>query len=39
VRLAEELGYDVVGVEDSPAAWNEMFVSMAVGAGIAVTSR
>jgi 5,10-methylenetetrahydromethanopterin reductase len=32
VRLAEELGYDVVGVGDSPAAWNEMYVSLTVAA-------
>ncbi|MBZ4521853.1 LLM class flavin-dependent oxidoreductase [Mycobacterium avium] len=30
--LAEELGYDVVGVGDSPAAWNEMYVSLTVAA-------
>jgi 5,10-methylenetetrahydromethanopterin reductase len=32
VRLAEELGYDVVGVGDSPAAWYELYVSLTVAA-------
>lgn len=32
VRLAEELGYAVIGVGDSPAAWNEMYVSLTVAA-------
>lgn len=33
VRLAEELGYSVIGVGDSPAAWNELYVSLTVAAG------
>jgi alkanesulfonate monooxygenase SsuD/methylene tetrahydromethanopterin reductase-like flavin-dependent oxidoreductase (luciferase family) len=33
VRLAEQLGYDIIGVGDSPAAWNEMYVSLTVAAG------
>ena len=32
LRLAEELGYEVLGVGDSPSAWQEMFVSLAVAA-------
>jgi alkanesulfonate monooxygenase SsuD/methylene tetrahydromethanopterin reductase-like flavin-dependent oxidoreductase (luciferase family) len=32
LRLAEELGYEVIGVGDSPAAWHEMYVSLAVAA-------
>lgn len=32
VRLSAELGYDLVGVGDSPAGWREMGVSMAVAA-------
>jgi alkanesulfonate monooxygenase SsuD/methylene tetrahydromethanopterin reductase-like flavin-dependent oxidoreductase (luciferase family) len=32
VRLAEELGYEVIGVGDSPAGWNEMYVSLTVAA-------
>ncbi|NDJ87903.1 LLM class flavin-dependent oxidoreductase [Mycolicibacter kumamotonensis] len=32
VRLAEDLGYAVVGVGDSPAAWNELYVSLTVAA-------
>jgi 5,10-methylenetetrahydromethanopterin reductase len=32
VRLAEQLGCDVIGVGDSPAAWNDMFVSLAIAA-------
>jgi alkanesulfonate monooxygenase SsuD/methylene tetrahydromethanopterin reductase-like flavin-dependent oxidoreductase (luciferase family) len=33
VRLAEQLGYVVIGVGDSPAAWNELYVSLTVAAG------
>jgi 5,10-methylenetetrahydromethanopterin reductase len=32
VALAESLGYDVIGVGDSPAAWNELYVSLTVAA-------
>jgi 5,10-methylenetetrahydromethanopterin reductase len=32
VRLAEDLGYDVIGVGDSPAGWNELYVSLTVAA-------
>jgi alkanesulfonate monooxygenase SsuD/methylene tetrahydromethanopterin reductase-like flavin-dependent oxidoreductase (luciferase family) len=32
LRLAEELGYEVIGVGDSPAAWHEMYVSLTVAA-------
>jgi 5,10-methylenetetrahydromethanopterin reductase len=32
VTLAESLGYDVIGVGDSPAAWNELYVSLTVAA-------
>jgi alkanesulfonate monooxygenase SsuD/methylene tetrahydromethanopterin reductase-like flavin-dependent oxidoreductase (luciferase family) len=32
--LAEDLGYDVIGVGDSPAAWHELYVTLAV-AGLA----
>jgi alkanesulfonate monooxygenase SsuD/methylene tetrahydromethanopterin reductase-like flavin-dependent oxidoreductase (luciferase family) len=32
LRLAEELGYGVIGVGDSPAAWHDMYVSLAVAA-------
>lgn len=32
VALAESLGYDVLGVGDSPAAWNELYVSLTVAA-------
>ena len=32
VRLAEELGYDLVGVGDSPAAWQELYVTLTVAA-------
>ncbi|MGX1675491.1 LLM class flavin-dependent oxidoreductase [Streptomyces sp. NPDC055400] len=32
VRLAEELGCEVIGVGDSPAAWHDMYVSLAVAA-------
>jgi alkanesulfonate monooxygenase SsuD/methylene tetrahydromethanopterin reductase-like flavin-dependent oxidoreductase (luciferase family) len=32
VRLAEELGYDLIGVGDSSAAWQDMFVSMTLAA-------
>ena len=32
VRLAEELGCAVIGVGDSPAAWNDMFVSLTIAA-------
>jgi 5,10-methylenetetrahydromethanopterin reductase len=31
-RLAEELGYEVFGVGDTPAAWQDMIVSLAVAA-------
>jgi alkanesulfonate monooxygenase SsuD/methylene tetrahydromethanopterin reductase-like flavin-dependent oxidoreductase (luciferase family) len=31
-RLAERLGYSVIGVGDSPAAWHEMYVSLTVAA-------
>lgn len=30
VRLADELGYDIIGVGDSPAAWRDLYVSMSV---------
>lgn len=33
MRLAERLGYQVIGVGDSPAAWNELYVSLTVAAG------
>jgi alkanesulfonate monooxygenase SsuD/methylene tetrahydromethanopterin reductase-like flavin-dependent oxidoreductase (luciferase family) len=33
VRLAEDLGYAVIGIGDSPAAWNELYVSLTVAAG------
>lgn len=32
LRLAEELGYSAIGVGDSPAAWQDMYVSLAVAA-------
>jgi 5,10-methylenetetrahydromethanopterin reductase len=32
VRLAEDLGYEVIGVGDSPAGWNELYVSLTVAA-------
>ncbi|WP_432194234.1 LLM class flavin-dependent oxidoreductase [Streptomyces sp. bgisy027] len=32
VRLAEDLGYEVIGVGDSPAAWHDMYVSLTVAA-------
>jgi alkanesulfonate monooxygenase SsuD/methylene tetrahydromethanopterin reductase-like flavin-dependent oxidoreductase (luciferase family) len=32
LQLAEDLGYDVIGIGDSPAAWHEMYVSLAVAA-------
>jgi alkanesulfonate monooxygenase SsuD/methylene tetrahydromethanopterin reductase-like flavin-dependent oxidoreductase (luciferase family) len=32
LRLAEELGYDVIGIGDSPAAWHELVVSLTVAA-------
>lgn len=32
VSLAEELGYDLIGVGDSPAAWQDLFVSLTVAA-------
>lgn len=32
VRLAEELGYAAIGVGDSPAAWNELYVSLTIAA-------
>jgi 5,10-methylenetetrahydromethanopterin reductase len=32
MRLAEELGYEVIGVGDSPAAWREMIVSLTIAA-------
>jgi len=32
VRLAESLGYDVVGVGDSPAGWHDLYVSLTVAA-------
>ena len=32
VRLAERLGYSVIGVGDSPAAWQDMVVGMTVAA-------
>lgn len=37
VRLAELLGYGAIGVGDSPAAWHELYVSLAV-AGMETTS-
>lgn len=39
VRLAEELGYDLIGVGDSPAAWQELFVSLTVAALETSTAR
>lgn len=32
VRLAEELGYEVLGIGDSPAAWQDMLVSLTLAA-------
>lgn len=32
VRLAESLGYEVIGVGDSPGAWHDIYVSLAVAA-------
>jgi 5,10-methylenetetrahydromethanopterin reductase len=32
VQLAEALGYDVIGVGDSPAAWHDLYVSLTVAA-------
>lgn len=32
LRLAEELGCEVIGVGDSPAAWHDMYVSLSVAA-------
>lgn len=34
LSLAEELGYELIGVGDSPSAWNEMFMSLAVAAEV-----
>jgi alkanesulfonate monooxygenase SsuD/methylene tetrahydromethanopterin reductase-like flavin-dependent oxidoreductase (luciferase family) len=33
VRLAEELGYEVIGIGDTPFAWHELYSSMFVAAG------
>jgi alkanesulfonate monooxygenase SsuD/methylene tetrahydromethanopterin reductase-like flavin-dependent oxidoreductase (luciferase family) len=32
VRLAESLGYEVVGVGDSPAGWHDLYVALTVAA-------
>jgi alkanesulfonate monooxygenase SsuD/methylene tetrahydromethanopterin reductase-like flavin-dependent oxidoreductase (luciferase family) len=32
VRLAEELGYDVIGIGDSPAAWHDLYASLTIAA-------
>jgi 5,10-methylenetetrahydromethanopterin reductase len=32
IRLAEELGYDVIGIGDSPAAWQDAVASLTVAA-------
>src|SRR3546814_16420805 len=30
LRLCSDLGYDYIGIGDSPAGWHEMFLSMAI---------
>lgn len=30
IRLADELGYEVIGIGDSPAGWHDVYVSMVV---------
>src|SRR3546814_11845863 len=32
VKLASDLGFDVIGVGDSPAGWHELYVSMTIAA-------
>jgi len=32
VRLSGELGYDIIGIGDSPAAWHDLYVSMTIAA-------
>lgn len=32
VRLADQLGFDVIGVGDSPAGWHDVYISMAIAA-------
>lgn len=32
IRLASELGYDFIGIGDSPAAWHDSYLSMSVAA-------
>lgn len=32
LALAEELGYEVIGIGDSPSAWHELYVSLTVAA-------
>jgi alkanesulfonate monooxygenase SsuD/methylene tetrahydromethanopterin reductase-like flavin-dependent oxidoreductase (luciferase family) len=38
-RLADELGYDVVGVGDTPFSWHDMYVSLAVAAGTVARAK
>jgi len=32
VRLSGELGYDIIGIGDSPAGWRELYISMTIAA-------
>jgi alkanesulfonate monooxygenase SsuD/methylene tetrahydromethanopterin reductase-like flavin-dependent oxidoreductase (luciferase family) len=34
LRLCEELGYDYIGIGDSPAGWHELYLSMAAAAEV-----
>lgn len=32
IRLADELGFEVIGIGDSPAGWHDVYISMAIAA-------
>ncbi|HLS97187.1 MAG: LLM class flavin-dependent oxidoreductase [Porticoccaceae bacterium] len=32
LRLSNELGYDIIGIGDSPAGWRELYISMTIAA-------
>ncbi|MFA7556110.1 MAG: LLM class flavin-dependent oxidoreductase [Spongiibacteraceae bacterium] len=39
IKLAHQLGYDLIGVGDSPAGWHDVYISLAIAAQIAPNTR
>lgn len=39
LRTADQLGYDLIGIGDSPAGWHDVYISMAIAAEEAKTAK